>query len=95
MKKRKWTGQKKLQIILEGVAGKRGMSELCTHYEISQSQYYKWRDQFLKSAHQLFDLNPDKKTERLEAKVKKLTGLVGELTIELKKTENELAWLES
>ena len=53
------------------------------------------RDQFHKNAPQLFGLTPDKKTERLESKVKKLTGLVGELTVALKKTENELECLGS
>ena len=95
MKNRKWTGQQKLQIVLEGLKGRRSISELCAEHEMSQSQYYKWRDQFHKNAHQLFALNPDKKTERLEAKVKKLTGLIGELTVDLKKTENELEWLDS
>jgi len=95
MRNRKWTSQQKLQITLEGLKGRRSISEICNEYEISQSQYYKWRDQFQKNAHNLFDAAPDKKTERLEAKVKKLTSLVGELTVELKKTENELEWLES
>ena len=95
MKTRKFTGNQKLQIILEGLRGNRSVSELCNEYEVSQSQYYKWRDQFNKNGHQLFDVNPDKKTEQLEAKVKRLTGIVGELTVELKKTDDELRWLDS
>ena len=95
MKSRKFTGQQKLQIILEGLKGNRSIGELCHEYEVSQSQYYRWRDQFNRKGHHLFDETTDKKTERLEAKIKKLTEIVGELTIELKKTDNELKWLES
>ena len=84
-----------VQIILDGMQGKRRISELCQHYEISQSQYYKWRDQFHKNAPLFFDSNPDKKVERLASKVTQLTGLVGERTVELKKTEKELEWLDS
>ena len=95
MKNRKWTGKQKLQIILEGVKEKTTLSELCNRFEIGQSQYYKWRDQFLKNGASIFDDKPDKKIEMLESKVRQLTGIVGELTVELKKTEVELEWLES
>jgi len=95
MKNRKWTGTQKLQIVLEGLQGKRPIGELCTAFEISQGQYYKWRDQFLKKGHQIFEVDKDKKTATLEAKVSQLTRYVGELTVELKKTENELKWLEA
>ena len=94
MKKRKWTGQQKLQIVIDGLSGKRSISELCAHYEVSQSQYYKWRDQLLSQGNAVFDTAPDKKVARLESKVGQLTKLVGELTIDLKKTEAELEWLE-
>jgi len=95
MKKRKWTGKQKLQIVIEGLSGKRSVSDLCNHHEVSQSQYYKWRDQLLEQGHSLFESNPDKKVMRLESKVKQLTNFVGELTVDLKKTEQELEWLES
>jgi transposase-like protein len=94
MKRRKWTGAQKLQIVLDGLSGKRGISDICTHYEISQGQYYKWRDKLLSQGATIFDSAPDQKVERLEAKVKGLTGLVGQLTVALKKTKKELEWLE-
>ena len=94
MKKRKWTGQQKLQIVIDGMSGKRSISELCNHYEVGQSQYYKWRDQLLAQGAAIFETDPDKKVSRLESKVKQLTKLVGELTVDLKKTEQELEWLE-
>jgi transposase-like protein len=95
MKNRQWSAQKKLQIVLEGLQGKLSISELCNRYEIHQSLYYKWRDKVLASSPMIFENEPDKKVERLESKVKQLTQLVGQLTIELKKTEKELEWLES
>jgi transposase len=95
MKNRKWTGKQKLQIVMEGFKEKASVSELCARFEIGQSQYYKWKDQFIQNGANIFDEKPDKKMEQLEAKVKQLTGYVGELTIELKKTEDELKWLDS
>ena len=95
MKNRKWTGQKKLEIVLEGFKEKCSVGELCNRYEISQSQYYKWRDQFFKNGASIFDDKSDKVVDRLKAENHNLKHLIGDLTVELKKTEIELKWLES
>lgn len=95
MKNRKWTGKQKLEIVLEGLKEKHSVSELCNRHEVGQSQYYKWRDQFLKHGASIFDVQPDKKVERLQRENRRLKSLIGDLTVELKKTEDELAWLES
>jgi len=94
MKKRKWTSQQKLQIVLDGLSGKRSVSELCNQYEIVQSQYYKWRDQLLAQGNSVFEQLPDKQVDRLKQENRQLKGIIGELTVELKKTERELEWLE-
>ena len=91
MKKRKWTNQQKTQIILEGLSGKIDIVKLCNKYQIAQTQYYKWRDLFLKECHTAFDVKKQsQKEQHLEAKVSKLKSIIGDLTIELKKNEYEL-----
>lgn len=91
MKKRQWTSQQKLQIALEGLSGQIEISKLCTKYQIAQSQYYQWRDNLLKFGHQAFELkNITKKEHQLEQEVVKLKKIIGDLTIELKKSEYEL-----
>ena len=91
MQKRKWTSQQKLQIILEGLSGQIEISKLCAKYQIAQTQYYKWRDQLLQHGHQAFETkNITKKEQHLEGEVKKLRNIIGDLTIELKKSEYEL-----
>ena len=91
MKHRKWTSQQKLQIILEGLSGQIEISKLCAKYQIAQTQYYKWRDQLLKFGHQAFDQKTiTNKEQHLEQEVQKLKHIIGDLTIELKKTELEL-----
>jgi len=62
------------------------VGELCNRHQIVQSQYYKWRDALLQNGNKVFEVQSDKKTARLESKVKDLTNLVGALTIELKKS---------
>jgi len=90
MKNRKWTSKQKSQIVIEGLSGKIEISKLCTKYEISQTQYYKWRDLFLQSCHQAFETkNITKKEQKLESEVHKLKSIIGDLTVELKKNEFE------
>jgi len=90
MKRRVWTSQQKLQIILDGIKGSVPISELCNKYEITQGQYYKWRDLFLNSADKVFTVDPDKEKERMRQKIARLNQHIGELTVELKKTEELL-----
>ena len=90
MKRRQWTAQQKFQIVIEGLKNQEKVSDLCSKYVISQVQYYKWREQFLKNGMKAFEGDPEKEKERLEKKVRKLTGLVGQLTVELKKNELDL-----
>jgi transposase-like protein len=91
MKKRKWTSQEKLKIILEGLSGQIDITKLCAKYQIASTQYYLWRDQLLKHGHQAFETkNITKKEQHLEQEVSKLKKIIGDLTVELKKSEYEL-----
>jgi transposase len=54
---------------------------------ISQSQFYRWKDNFLKFGSQAFDQKTlSKKEQVLEQQVSKLKKIIAEQTIELKKT---------
>ena len=91
MKNRKWTSKQKSQIILEGLSGQIEISKLCQKYQIAQAQYYKWRDHFLANCHESFEVKQKTdKEQRLESEVGKLRHIIGDLTIELKKSEFEL-----
>jgi len=89
MKRRKWTGKEKLQIVLEGMRGTVPLGELCARHQLSQSQYYQWRDQLLNHGAKVFDRGgPEQAEQRLQEQVRRLKMLVGELTVELKKSED-------
>lgn len=88
MQRRKWQSQQKLQIVLEGLSGQIELNKLCAKYQVSQTQYYQWRDQLLKFGHQAFETkNITKKEQHLENENQKLKRIIGDLTIELKKSE--------
>ena len=91
MENRKWTSQQKLTIVLEGLSGQIEISKLCTKYQIAQTQYYLWRDQLLKYGRSAFETKDvTKKEQHLEQEVVNLKRIIGDLTVELKKSEYEL-----
>ncbi len=87
MKRKKWASKTKWLIVLEGLKGK-AISEICAEHGLSQAQYYKWRDQFLSEGHKVFDKTKDDQKQSFLAKENgKLKKLVGDLTYELKKSD--------
>jgi transposase-like protein len=90
MQKRKWEAKTKALIVLEGLQGK-PVAEICTEHQISQSQYYQWRDQFLAHAGKAFEVHEHTKREaRLEQENARLKKLVGALTLERNKSDGLL-----
>ena len=90
MKKRTWTPERKVLIVLSGLKGQ-SISKICTEHGIAQSSYYQWRDQFLSNASKAFETKKiDAKQAHLEWENSKLKNLVGELTLEFKKTDELL-----
>lgn len=91
MNRRKWSSKDKLMIVLEGLKGQVPLGELCAKFQISQSLFYKWRDQLLSNGQKVFDYGGvDKTAQRLQQENQKLKRIIGELTVELKKSEYEL-----
>lgn len=90
MYRRKWDAKTKAMIVIEGLKGK-PVAELCAEHQISQAQYYQWRDQFLANAPKAFEVHEQSQREaRLGRENARLKTLVGELTLELKKSDEVL-----
>jgi len=90
MKKRTWDSKTKAKIVLEGLSGK-PIGEICSQYQIGQNQYYQWRDKFLAESHRAFEGKADgSELSRLKVKNQRLQQIIGALTVELKKSEDEL-----
>ena len=54
MKRRHFSVEEKMAIVLAGLRGEQSVAEICRQYQISQSQYYKWRDSFLRLVKMLY-----------------------------------------
>lgn len=87
MKRRRWDAKAKAMIVLQGLKGK-PINDLCIEHQIGQTQYYRWRDQFLANMHQVFD-DKDRKEVALRRENLRLRKVIGDLTVELKKSEEE------
>ena len=84
-KGRNWTAEDKAKIVVQGLKG-RVVSEICNEYQIHQTQYYKWREQFLENIPKVFETKQQsKKEQRLERENQRLKTMVGEPAMELKK----------
>lgn len=83
MPRRNWDPQTKATIVLQGLKGKR-VVDICSEHQISQAQYYQWREQFMKKMPQLF-ANTEHREQSLTRENSRLKTIIGELTVELKK----------
>ena len=92
MKRRQWTGRQKLQIILEVMKGRGSISDLCARHQISEKQYYQWRDRLLAEGARIFDFSGlGREQGRLRLENMELKARVRELKTELQK-DKELLW---
>ena len=90
MPRRKWDARTKALIVLQGLKGT-PVSTLCTEHQLSQAQYYEWRDQFLANASKAFEVHQQAdQVQCLERENSRLKRVVADLTLEVKKTEELL-----
>ncbi len=83
MPRRKWDPRIKTTVVLQGLKG-RPVADICTEHQISQAQYYQWREQFMKKMPGLFS-NRERREQSLVRENSRLKKIIGELTVELKK----------
>jgi transposase-like protein len=82
-KRREFSAQFKLETVLEGLRCEKSVAQLCRERDITDSLYYKWRDEFMDSAPQIFTDKRHKGTDESNERVAELERLVGRLTMEL------------
>ena len=95
MKRRKWQPDEKLAIVMEGLKDGSNVSELCRRHAISQTCYYRMRDQFLSRAKEFFTYGgQSQEVKLLSGRISELERIIGKLTIQneiLKKTEEMIS----
>lgn len=92
-RRRKWTAQAKLKIVLETLASDQKLAEICRREGVSPNQVYEWRRRLLGAAEAVFArpdrAGPDPRVEKLERENTRMKSVIAEITaenLELKKT---------
>ena len=91
-KRRKWSAEDKLRVVLAGFEPGVEISELCRREGLSPTQYYSWKKTLFSSAAQVFNTaqqKPSRQQERLESDLRRAKDVIAEITsenLELKKT---------
>jgi len=98
--RRKFTAEEKIRIVLEGLRGETGISDLCRKEGIHPTMYYKWSKAFLEAGKR--QLNGDTIREAGSDEVKELRTendalkmVVAELTLRNRTLKKTLQGLES
>ena len=83
MQLRIWIADEKLGIVLSGLKQNLSVAKLCREHQISQTLYYKWRDQFLEGGKQALMGAKHDTTKQLERKMEQLELIIGKQTVAL------------
>ncbi len=84
MPQRKWSGDEKLAIVLEGLTPGANISEICRRHQVAATMYYRWRDAFLAGGKAALTGNgPSQREKKLEAELRAAQAKIGEQTMEI------------
>ena len=94
-KKKKYSAQKKIEILRENLENQVPISQLCERYQINPSQIYAWKKKLFEGALQIFSSNKQndstKKIKTLSQKLQDRESLISSIVSEnfqLKKNLN-------
>ena len=98
--RRKYSGEEKIRIVLEGLRGEESIAELCRREGISQSLYYRWSKEFLEAGKQRLVGNTKREAssegvKSLRSENEQLKQLVAELALKNRVLKKSVTGLES
>lgn len=69
--RKKYSGEFKLQVVLEAIAGERTIAEIARSYDVNPNLICRWKQELVDKGHEIFEApnaenNPYKKIEELE-----------------------------
>ena len=96
-KRRSYSPQFKFETVMESLAGQKRNAEICRERDIKESLLYKWKQEFLEQAPQIFEdkrgKQPDSQVTEQAAQIADLERMVGRLTMELEILKKADSWL--
>lgn len=93
-RRRKFTAEEKVAIVLEGLRGDSEVSVVCRRHGVSTAQFYQWRDKLVKAAKEAFAQRGRPKgngeVDRLKESLAQKDGVIAEITAEILKVKKGL-----
>ena len=86
--RRSWTPDEKAEIVLAGLRGDHSVRDVCREHEISEAQFYQWRDRLLEGGMTAVRRPNEKRPE--DAEIKDLRKRVAHLERALGRKTYEL-----
>lgn len=82
-KRRRFSAQFKLKVILEVLKEREGLSQIAQKYELHPNQISKWKADFLANAQSYMSKSTARVCNDSEAELKELYAKIGQLQVEL------------
>jgi transposase-like protein len=79
---REFSAEFKVQVVLELLTNARSASEICRQHQLKDSLLYRWKQQFLERAPQVFARGGTGQSQE-QARITELEGVIGRLTVQL------------
>jgi transposase-like protein len=95
-KRRRFTPEFKVQVVLEELTGVKDKAEICREYRLSRQLFSRWRAEFVERAPEIFATERSRGDE--QERIAELERMIGRLTMELevsKKASNILTSLSN
>lgn len=87
MQKVKYTAKFKFDRVIESIRLD-SLSQVARQYGFGVNLLSKWRSDFFKSGHSVFEVKPDQNMARLQKKLEKLEQIIGKKEVELSLIKN-------
>ena len=94
-RRRRFTPEEKVAIVLEGLRGETEVSVVCRRHGVSTGQFYQWRDKLVKAGQQAFAQRGRPKggngeVDRLKESLAQKDAVIAEITEEILKVKKGL-----
>jgi transposase len=98
--RKRYSGEEKIRIVLEGLRGEESVAELCRREGISESVYYRWSKEFLEAGKQRLVGNTKRQATsddvaELRRENEQLKQLVAELALKNRALKKSVLGLEN
>lgn len=94
-KRRTFNAEFKLDTVMEGVRGEKSIAQICRERGITDSLYYKWREQFVERATEVFEDQRGTAQNEKDERIADLERMVGKLAMENEILKKAKSWLDT